>query len=47
VLDLAAKGRNESPDATQDGVRYHNEYPLGPVKRAWPEKVKRARSRRS
>ena len=25
-LDLTAKGRNENPDATQDWVRYHDEY---------------------
>ena len=25
-LDLTAKGRDENPDATQDWVRYHDEY---------------------
>ncbi len=25
-LDLTSKGRNENPDATQDWVRYHDEY---------------------
>jgi len=26
-LDLTAKGRDENPDASQDWVRYHDEYP--------------------
>ena len=25
-LDLTAKGRDEKPDATQDWVRYHDQY---------------------
>ena len=25
-LDLTAKGRDENPDATQDWVRYHDQY---------------------
>src|ERR1041385_7954253 len=28
-LDLTAKGRDENPDATQDWVRYHDEYENG------------------
>ena len=26
-LDLTAKGRDENPEAAQDWVRYHDEYP--------------------
>jgi predicted dithiol-disulfide oxidoreductase (DUF899 family) len=28
-LDLTAKGRDETPKAPQDGVRYHDEYTHG------------------
>src|SRR5262249_59543793 len=33
-LDLTAKGRDENPDATQDWVRYHDEYEASPRKAA-------------
>jgi predicted dithiol-disulfide oxidoreductase (DUF899 family) len=26
ILDLAAKGRDENPEASQDWVRYHDQY---------------------
>ena len=29
LLDLTAKGRDETPNAPQDWVRYHDEYTRG------------------
>jgi len=42
-LDLTAKGRDENPDATQDWVRYHDEYKKGQRTAAALEQWRRER----